>query len=439
MAKETIQQLREHLQELSKQARNVLADKGSAVWSKDDQAKFDGLMDDSERLQQQIDAHQRLMDADAEKRLMGSKDIILKPDGTRKFGDTPKGRAMEGLEIFLRSGTGDNPRFPLTAEQKQKVMNTLSTTTGSQGGFTMESLVASEMVDLLKAYGWMRAVSSQISTEKGNPLTYPTSDGTSEVGEWVAQNTTATALDPVFGSVAVNPFKASSKVIAVPIELLQDSQIDITKMVMKRMRDRIGRIANQGFTTGGGATTPQGFVGVSATGKVGLTGQTLSVIYDDLADLVDSLDAAYLTNDGPTDMSDGVEDVTGGQVGGVTGIGFMMAQSSRRVVRKLKDTQGRPLWMPSYAQGIGGGFPDQLLGYDLYLNNDMAAMAANAFSIAFGNFKRYLIRDVMDVTMFRFDDSAYMKLGQVGFLAWARVGGNLLDVNSLKLYQNSAT
>ena len=69
----------------------------------------------------------------------------------------------------------------------------------------------------------------------------------------------------------------------------------------------------------------------------------------------------------------------------------------------------------------------------------MAVPAANAKSLAFGNYKRYMIRDAMELTMFRFDDSAYMKLGQVGFLAWARTGGNLLDVNSVKLYQHSAT
>ena len=86
-----------------------------------------------------------------------------------------------------------------------------------------------------------------------------------------------------------------------------------------------------------------------------------------------------------------------------------------------------------------GPTPDQLLGFPVHLNNDMAVPAANAKSLAFGCLSRYMIRDAMDVTMFRFDDSAYMKLGQVGFLAWARTGGNLMDTNAVKLYQHSAT
>jgi hypothetical protein len=46
----------------------------------------------------------------------------------------------------------------------------------------------------------------------------------------------------------------------------------------------------------------------------------------------------------------------------------------------------------------------------------------------------------MEFTLFRFTDSAYTKLGQVGFLAWARAGGTFVDVGkSLSYYQNSAT
>jgi HK97 family phage major capsid protein len=67
-------------------------------------------------------------------------------------------------------------------------------------------------------------------------------------------------------------------------------------------------------------------------------------------------------------------------------------------------------------------------------------MAANATSIAYGDMHNYKIRDVMAVEMFRFTDSAYTVKGQVGFLAWMRSGGNLVDPGgSVKTYQNSAT
>ena len=100
--------------------------------------------------------------------------------------------------------------------------------------------------------------------------------------------------------------------------------------------------------------------------------------------------------------------------------GWMLSQTLRKTVRKIKDTAGRPIWTPSYDEGMAAGTPDMLLGYPVYINNDMPAPAANAKSLAFGNLQRYMIRDAMQVQLFRFDDSAFAAKGQVGFLAWAR-------------------
>ena len=67
-------------------------------------------------------------------------------------------------------------------------------------------------------------------------------------------------------------------------------------------------------------------------------------------------------------------------------------------------------------------------------------MAANAKSIAFGDFSCYMIREVMDLTLFRMADSAFITNGQIGFIAFNRQGGNLIDVGgAVKVYQNSAT
>lgn len=415
----SIQAIRERVQASAKAANHMLAEIGSRAWTPEEQTKFDNHVADADRGKAEIANHERAIALDREVNFTDVEDNNITRNAKNGKKLTPE---HEAFNIFLRKSFKD-----MTVDESNKVRNTMSTTTGSQGGNTVQSVVASDLIDLLKSYGFMRAVASQITTEKGNPLSYPTSDGTSEVGEWIAQNTTATAADPTFGTVAVNVFKASSKIVAAPFELLQDAQIDIQAMIFKRLADRIGRIANVGYTTGGGTTDPGGLVTAASVGKTGLTGQTLTIIYDDLVDLVDSLDVAYLDKPTSTPQLDGAEP------------GWMMSQTLRRVIRKIKDTAGRPIWMPSYDEGLTSMTPDRLLGYPVYFNNDLAVPAANAKSLAFGNFKKYLIRDAMELTMFRFDDSAYAKLGQVGFLAWARTGGNLLDVNSVKLYQHSAT
>jgi HK97 family phage major capsid protein len=84
--------------------------------------------------------------------------------------------------------------------------------------------------------------------------------------------------------------------------------------------------------------------------------------------------------------------------------------------------------------------PDTILGYRYTINQHMPAMAANAKSMLFGKLDEYLIRDVLDVTLFRFDDSNFVTKGQIGFLAWARGDGKLITGGQpIAYYQNSAT
>lgn len=405
-----IQALREQRNTLSKEANQILSNAGDKVWTVEDKAKFDKIADDIDRLDSQIEATERLLKQEAEDRFDDIKNHRVGNGGQSEDEMSPTKKI---LNKAFREGFN-----ALTREEHAQIRNTMSTTTTTQGGYAVQTSVAKELVDLLKGYRGVRQVATNLTLENGAPFSYPTSDGTSEVGELIGENTTATASDPTFGTVALPTYKFSSKIVAVPFELLQDSQIDMTAFIMKRLKDRIGRIQNQYFTTGTGSSQPNGIVTASSVGKTGIAGQTLTVIYDDLVDLVESIDYAY--DEGAT-------------------LKWMVSQSIRKVIRKIKDTAGRPIWTPSYDAGMGPGDPDQLLGYAVSLNNDLAVPAANAKTIAFGALDRYVVRDAMEVTMFRFDDSAYAKLGQVGFLAWCRAGGNLVDTNAVKLYQHSAT
>ena len=378
-------------------------------WTPADQEKYDQKMAEIDDIDNEVKRISAYLDKVSDEK---TEDTIIDHFNNK----TKDSVARQLYAKYIRGGDS-----ALSAQEWQQINNTLSVGTASQGGYTVQSEVAQTLIDALKAFGGMRAVSTVIATEQGNPLSFPTSDGTTEVGELIAENTTATASDPSFGTVAVNPYKFSSKIVAVPFELLQDSQIDIEAFVNKRLTQRLGRITNQMFTTGTGSSQPTGVVTGATSGKVGTTGQTLTVIFDDLVDLIHAVDPAYRLNDA--------------SLGDVC---FMMADTSLKVIRKIKDSQNRPIFLPGY-DGLGGAMADSLLGYPIQINQDVAVMAANAKSILFGDFSKYIIRDVMQATMFRFNDSAYAKLGQVGFLMWLRSGGNLTDSKAVAYYTNSAT
>lgn len=296
----------------------------------------------------------------------------------------------------------------------------MSTTTNSEGGFTVATEYMRSVERAMKAYGGMLEAAEIINTASGADMNFPTNDATGEVGAIVGQNTTVSRLDTTFGNVSMSVYKYTSNDIALPWELIQDSFLDIEQLIQDILAERLGRILNTHTTVGTGTGQPRGVVTASAVGKTGTTGQTTTVTYDDLVDLEHSVDPAYRR---------------------LPGVGFMMADSSLKVVRKIKDTQGRPIFVPGYETTSPGGAPDTLLGRPIFINQDMPAMAANAKSILFGAFRKYKIRRVMDLTIFRMTDSAFTRAGQIGFVAFQRMGGNLIDVSgtTVKHYANSAT
>lgn len=404
----SIQALREQLSHVTRAAKALLEANGDRVWSKEDQAKYDGYMDQADTLTGQIKAHQRMLDAESERNFDDAAAAAGK--NAAKRGNGAELSVVDAVSLYLRYGD------KVSTEQAIAIRNAMSTTTPGEGGYTVPAEVAKMVVDALKAFGGMREMAQVVSMESGVQISWPTSDGTAEEGEIVGENAAATAGDITFGTVPHVVYKFSSKKIALPWELIQDSGIDVVNFVIGRLAQRIGRIQNRLFTTGTGTSQPWGLMTRATLGKTGATGQTASVIYDDLVDLEHSVNRAYRR-----------------------GASFTMADSSVKVVRKIKDTTGRPIFDTNFEKGSPDGFNYVLLGYPLIVNDDVAAMAANARSIGFGQGKQYLIRDVMDVQIRRFDDSAFALNGQVGFCGWARAGGNLLDAASFAYYRNSAT
>jgi HK97 family phage major capsid protein len=405
---QSIQALRERIAARAKEVRDLVENKNTD-WKSEHQAAYDAGMAEIDDLKSQVSRVEASLAADKDAAQEHAIDRAAERRGVAAGADK---RQTELYAKFLRGG-----EKAITAEEWREIRATMSTTTPAEGGYSVQTEVASRLIDALKAYGGMRDAATVLRTAQGNDMSFPTSDGTSEIGELIAQNTTATAADPTFGTVGLSVYKFSSKIVAVPFELLQDSEIDIAAFVEKRLVQRLGRVTNTYFTTGSGTSQPRGVVTGAGSGKVGTTGQTLTVISDDLIDLVHSIDPAY-------------------RQGGTCK--FMMNDSSLKAIRKIKDTAGRPIFLPGY-DGLGNAMGDSVLGYDVVLNQDVAVMAANAKSILFGDFSLYTIRDVMAAQLFRFEDSAYAKLGQVGFLMWMRSGGNLLDASAIKYYANSAT
>ncbi len=390
---ETIKSLQDRRTALARAARHLLNEKGAQRWSSADQQVFDSLTSELERTDSLIE----VMNLGAEP------PAVAWARSHSKFDNFIRGKTS-GVQTVIKGAMG--------------------TVAGGQGGYTVDPIMGREVVNVLKGYGWMRQVASQITTTSGAPMSYPTSDGTTEVGERVGENTQVASLDVTFGTDPLLTTKYSSKLITVPMELLQDTAVDLVSFLVQRATERIGRLQNLDFTVGTGTNQPVGVVTAAGIGKTAATGGAVNVLYNDLVDVMDSVDEACLGM--PSKQAD---------VPTLASTGWMFNQFTRKILRRIVDSNGRPIWLPAC-----GDSPPMLLDYPVHINNDMPSPAANAKPIAFGAFSKYLIRDALDEIVFlRFDDSAFATKGQVGFLAFARAAGNLMDPGAVKLFQNSAT
>lgn len=381
-------------------------------------SQLDALLNEIETIDGDINRETRLAKLAAEQT-----DTLM--DDLRNKHTVVPGKQTEtakALRAYLTGGIAalsEKDRAELHARQTQDIRAAMSTTTNSEGGFTVATEYNKSLEVAMKAYGGMIEAADLFTTASGADMNFPTGDPTSEVGEIVGQNGPATGGDSVFGNTALTVYKYSSKKIALPWELTQDSFLDIEGYIQDILAMRLGRILNTHTSVGTGTGQPFGIVPRAALGKTGATGQTLTVTYDDLVDLEHSINRAYRQS---------------------SRFGFMLADSSLKVVRKIKDSNSRPIFVPGYEQGNPGGAPDRLLNRPIFINDDIAPMAANAKSIICGDFKKYKIRKVMDLTLFRMTDSNFTLNGQVGFVAFNRMGGNLVDAGgAVKYYANSAT
>jgi HK97 family phage major capsid protein len=287
------------------------------------------------------------------------------------------------------------------------------TTTG--GGYTIPDEMMMALEKALLWFGGMRQAATVIRTATGADLPIPTANDTAQAGVILDINTQVANQDVTFGQLVLKAWKYSSKQVLVPVELMQDSAVNLPQMLGEMLGERIGRIQNTHFTTGAGTTLPFGIV-VQATQGLAPTGTAAGgFTYPNFVDLEHSVDIAYRRQ----------------------GAAWMMNDVVVGRTKKLLDTTGRPIWQPyfeasmsSFVAGGGAGSPGTLLGYPVIVNNDMStSQVTTTRAVLFGALQKYLIRDVLGVTLLRLDER-YADFHQVAFLAFARADGNLLNAGT---------
>ena len=353
-------------------------------------------------------------------------------DGSRQEGESKE--AVEYRHAFLdwMRAPGDHERQQKTAAAAKQLeaknrdgretrATQTVTSTGSAGGFALPEIIERQIARLSVDISPIR----QIATVRtvGSPDYKELFDVNGAGFEWVGETDTRNQTNtPNLAEVAPTFGMASAKPQASE-ESLDDLFFDVENWLVSSAAEAIAQGEGTAFISGDGTKKPTGFLAgptpvttadasrafgtlqYIASGQAAALPTSADVFYD----LVYSLRARYRNN-----------------------AQWVTSKLVLAALRKYKDTTNQYLWQPA----LTAGQPATFMGYGITEAEDMPAVGAGAFSLAFGDFKEgYLIADRVGMRITRDEITTP---GFVKFYVRKRVGGKLRNTQAIKLLKIAA-
>lgn len=324
-------------------------------------------------------------------------------------GETPEAlEHKQALDRFLRKGVTEG----LAAIQK-KAMNS---TDDPDGGY----LVTKEMdaaidrvVERISAMARL-ARTVNIGSRSYNKRTKTSGMAMARVAEGATAGETT---EPTYANIEIVVHPAEVEPW-VNNETLEDADIDLAADLAEEAAIAFAEGEGDEFIDGNGVGKARGITAYTAVanasyawGKVGYIASGKAAAFasvapsDKLIDLVHALKPQYRP-----------------------GAAFLMSDSVLGTARQMKDASGSYyLWSPDPTAPMGGRF----LGYTVEVDDNMPALASNAYCVAFGNFPRgYTIVRRTGTTLIR--DNITSK-GVTKFNFRRRFGGGITNFEAIKL------
>lgn len=314
----------------------------------------------------------------------------------------------KAIAAYLRRGDDDGLRS-LEVEAKG-----LNTQVAAEGGYLVDPKTAETIESVLSSGASLRALARVVQVEAG---AYDVLADHGDLGAGWADETApgSETAAPVVDRISITLHELSAAPTASQ-RILDDAAFDVEAWLGERIAERFLRAEAAAFVNGDGVNKPTGFLTKPAVandawswGNIGYIVTGASGDFDTnnpgdaLVDLVYALPAGYRR-----------------------GAAFLMNSKTAGEVRKMKDGQGRFLWI----EGLQAAQPPLLLGYPVLIAEDMPDIGVDAHAIAFGNFEKgYTIAERPDLRILR---DPYSAKPNVMFYATKRVGGDVTDFAAIR-------
>jgi HK97 family phage major capsid protein len=324
----------------------------------------------------------------------------------------------ESFLKWMRNPADPQATMDLKAAQSALETRATQTTglTGAAGGFAVPEQIEQTIARLTRDISPIR----QIATVRaiGSSDYKELFDVNGATGEWVGETATRSQTNtndlaevaPTMGTMSARP-RASE-------ESLDDIFFNVESWLGSSVAETHAAMEGAAFVGGNGTNSPTGF----------LAGPT-PVVTADAARAFGTLQ--YIASGGaaalPTSADVFLDMVYGLRARYRANARWVTSRSVLGALRKYKDSTGQYLWQPS----MSAGQPESFMGYGVTEAEDMPIVAANAFPLAFGDFREgYLIVDRVGLR------STRDEITLPGFVQWyvrKRVGGKIRNSQAIKL------
>ena len=298
---------------------------------------------------------------------------------------------------------------------------TINVGTSTQGGYLVGEEMEAGIDRVVQRYSAMRQVARVIPIGSASHKKLVKVTGTSGASRGGENTTPSNGTSPGWVELEFKPGTYVSEQ-RITSEAMEDATQDVGADLEMEMGIEFAEMEGTDFISGNGVNGPRGLtdythvanasyswgnVGYVASG--GASSWAASNPSDYLIDLVHALKRQYRA-----------------------GASFLMNDATLGSIRKLKDGQGNYLWgmtKDSFMAGAVG----TLLGYNVVTDDFMADIGANAYPIAFGDFKQaYYVIERKGIAVLRDPATAFP---HVRFLARRRVGGGIAKFEAVKLFK----
>ncbi len=361
--------------------------------------------------------HQRMADDITAKMAdMQAKQAKLEAALNRPDGGEGKGMDVE-MEAKHRDLFRDYMAYGKTDGLKETregiEIKAMSTDVNPDGGYLVRPELSSTIVSRIFETSPLRQVANVERT--GSKSIDILIDDNEAGARWVGEGASGGQTDtPQIGQKVI----AAHKIEADPrmtTEMIEDAYLNVEAWLAGKVADKFARTQNTAFVNGTGTGQPRGFLTYAAWSAAG--------VYErDKIEQINMGSAAALNADGLIEVQNALKE--GYQAAAVWG----MKRTTFGAALQLK---GSDNYFFSQVLLANGQASIQLLGKPVVFMDDMPAVAANALSIVYADFRvAYTILDRVGLQVLR---DPFTNKGFITYYTTQRVGGDVTNFDGIKI------